>query len=74
LRNAAQQVPFDCQFLGRAEQELAMGKGLAVVFAAVTAICLVVGWTMQRAKGSPQLAVWEPAPTQASVLISGARE
>ncbi len=51
-----------------------MGKGLAVVFAAVTAICLVVGWTMQRAKGSPQLAVWEPAPAQASVLTSGARE
>jgi hypothetical protein len=51
-----------------------MGKGLAVVFAAVTAICLVVGWAMQRAKGSPQLAVWEPAPAQASVLTNGAHK
>jgi hypothetical protein len=51
-----------------------MGKGLAVVFAAVTAICLVVGWTMQRAKGSPELAAWEPPPVQASVLTSGSRE
>jgi hypothetical protein len=51
-----------------------MGKGLALVFAAVTAICLVVGWTMQRAKGSQQLAVWEPAPAQASVLTRGSRE
>ena len=51
-----------------------MGKGLAVVFAAVTAICLVVGWTMQRAKGSPQIAKWEPAPAQASGLTKGSRK
>jgi hypothetical protein len=42
-------VLFDCQFLDGAEQGLPVGKGLAVVFAAATAICLVVGWTMQRA-------------------------
>jgi hypothetical protein len=37
-------------------------------------LCLVVGWTMQRAKGSPQLALGEPALAQASVVVSGSRK